>query len=556
LDIISDFLIIGSGISGLSLALKLSNLGTVSVVTKREVSESATVYAQGGIAAVLGKEDSFEEHVQDTLKAGAGLCNEHVVRKVVEEGPARIKELMTLGAHFTMGTGNNFDLGKEGGHTKRRVVHASDFTGKEVMKTLVEAAGKSKRIRIFENHMAIDLINTTRFEKESLSSSNPAVGRHNSLLNGDIVSKSAPSGQLKSGCIGCYVLNKEEEKVDTFLAEETILATGGAGKVYLFTSNPDVATGDGIAMAWRAGASISNMEFFQFHPTTLFHPQTKSFLISEALRGEGAVLKLKDGSTFMERYHPMKELAARDIVARAIDSELKRTGDDCVFLDISHKNREFIINRFPNIYERCLSAGIDITEEPIPVVPSSHYLCGGVTSDINGRSSIPGLYVCGETACTGMHGANRMASNSLLEGLVFAEEIYKDIARKRQRKNIEFPPVPPWDPGNAVDSDESIVVSQNWDEIRRFMQNYVGIVRTDKRLERAHRRIELIQAEIKEYYWNFIITSDLLELRNIATVAELIIKSAMIRKESRGLHFNLDYPERDDINWEKDTILN
>jgi len=526
LDIISDFLIIGSGIAGLSLALKLSRLGTVSVVTKRGVSDSATMLAQGGIAAVLGKEDSFEEHIQDTLKAGAGLCNENVVKKVVEEGPARIKELMDLGARFSMGPGDDFDLGKEGGHTKRRVVHASDFTGKEVMRALVEAAEKNNRIQIFENHMAIDLIATAKF-----------------------------AGEVQNRCIGCYVLNKTEGRVDTFLAGETILATGGAGKVYLFTSNPDVATGDGIAMAWRAGASISNMEFFQFHPTTLFNPEMRSFLISEALRGEGAVLKLADGSAFMEKYHPMKELAPRDIVARAIDSELKRTGDDSVFLDISSRDKDFIISRFPNIYERCLSVGIDITREPIPVVPSSHYLCGGITSDINGKSNIPGLYVCGETACTGMHGANRMASNSLLEGLVFAEQIYRDLARNGKRKNVEFPSIPPWDPGNAVDSDESIVVSQNWDEIRRFMQNYVGIVRTNKRLERALRRIELIQAEIRDYYWDFIITGDLLELRNITTVAELIIRSAMMRKESRGLHYNLDYPERDDVNWKNDTVL-
>ncbi|MBE9503208.1 MAG: L-aspartate oxidase [Proteobacteria bacterium] len=527
MEIRSDFLIIGSGIAGLSLALKLSKIGTVSVVTKREICESATFYAQGGIAAVVAKEDSFEAHIQDTLQAGADLCNEEVVKKVVHEGPKVLEELIDIGASFTMKSNGDFDLGKEGGHTKRRVVHSADFTGKAIVNALVTAANEDDRINIFEDHIAVDLITTSKF------------------IDSGLINR----------CLGSYILNKKEKRVDTFLASDTILATGGAGKAYLFTSNPDIATGDGIAMAWRAGASIANMEFFQFHPTCLFHPEAKSFLISEALRGEGATLCLKNGNRFMENYHEMKELAPRDIVARAIDSELKRTGDDCVFLDISHKGKDFVIERFPNIYERCLSLGIDISKEPIPIVPAAHYLCGGIQTDMEGKTNINGLYACGETACTGLHGANRLASNSLLEGLVFSELIFNNLSQK-ERENIEnFPAIPSWNPGSAVDSDESVVVSQNWDEIRRLMQNYVGIVKTDKRLERAKRRIDLIQAEIGDYYWDFIITSDLLELRNIATVAELIITSAMIRKESRGLHFNLDYPERNDKNWKRDTIL-
>lgn len=529
MEIKSDFLIIGSGIAGLSLALKLSKIGTVSVVTKRGASDSATLYAQGGVAAVMSSEDSFGDHIEDTIRAGAGLCKEEVVAKVIEKGPERIRELIEQGACFSKTDDGNFDLGKEGGHTKRRVLHAADFTGREIMNALTSSAARDKRITLYEDHIAIDLITTSKF-----------------------TSKVDESGG--NSCLGSYVLNKEENRVDTFVACNTIIATGGAGKVYLFTSNPDVATGDGIAMAHRAGASIANMEFFQFHPTCLFHTEAKSFLISEALRGEGAILKLNDGTPFMQDYHPMKELAPRDIVARAIDSELKRTGDDCVFLDISQQSEEFIKQRFPNIYEKCLSLGIDITRSAIPVVPAAHYICGGIVTDMEGRTDIPGLYACGEAAYTGLHGANRLASNSLLEGIVLAGEIYNSIC-KVAIKSFDFPPIPPWNPGKATDSDELVIVSQNWDEIRRLMQNYVGIVRTNKRLERAKRRIELIQAEIKEYFWNFIITSDLLELRNIATVAELIIDSATMRKESRGLHFNMDYPEMDDKNCKHDTII-
>lgn len=527
MDIQSDYLIIGSGIAGLSLALKLCEIGTVSVVTKRDVKESATFYAQGGIAAVVDSDDSLEDHIGDTLQAGAGLCNKEIVTKVVNEGPVALKNLIELGANFTMKSDGKFDLGKEGGHTKRRVVHNADFTGKAVMNALVKAANKNKNITIFEDHIAVDLITTSKFTGEE---------KHNR-------------------CLGSYVLNKKEKRVDTFLATETVLASGGASKVYLFTSNPDVATGDGIAMAYRAGASIANMEFFQFHPTCLFHREAKSFLISEALRGEGATLSSKNGNRFMENYHPMKELAPRDIVARAIDSELKKTGDEFVYLDISHKGKEFVKSRFPNIFERCLKYGIDISKEPIPVVPAAHYLCGGIMTDMEGKTDIECLYACGETASTGLHGANRLASNSLLEGLVFSEFIYKALSLKEKKTTKKIQPIPSWNPGSAVDSDESVIVSQNWDEIRRLMQNYVGIVKTDKRLERAKRRIDLIQSEISEYYWDFLITSDLLELRNIATVAELIISSAMKRKESRGLHYNLDYPKRDDKKWIGDTIL-
>lgn len=527
MEIKTDFLIIGSGIAGLSLGLKLSRIGTVSIITKRDIKESATLYAQGGIAAVIGKDDSFDEHIEDTIKAGGGLCHSKTVKKVVSEGPARIGELIDMGADFSRDNKGALGLGKEGGHSKRRIIHAADLTGQEVMNTLVRAVRGEKNIEIYEQSMALDLITTSKLTK----------------------------GRNENRCIGAYVLDKKEGLVNTFRAKATIIATGGAGKVYRFTSNPDVATGDGIAMAYRAGASVANMEFFQFHPTCLYHREAKSFLISEALRGEGALLKLKNGKKFMGQYHPMKELAPRDIVARAIDSELKKTGDDCVFLDISMKEPNFIIKRFPNIYEKCLSLGIDITKEPIPVVPAAHYLCGGIVTDIEGRSDIDGLYICGESASTGLHGANRLASNSLLEGLVFAELIYENIKEENLINKDEQVEVPAWNPGRAVDSDESVIVSQNWDEIRRLMQNYVGIVRTDKRLERAKRRIELIQGEIAEYYWDFIVTSDILELRNIATVAELIIRSAMARKESRGLHYNLDHPAIDDNNWKKDVLL-
>ncbi|MBI5326837.1 MAG: L-aspartate oxidase [Deltaproteobacteria bacterium] len=540
MEIKSDFLIIGSGIAGLSFALKAAKFGNVSLVTKREKWESATFYAQGGIASVLSAEDSFEAHIKDTIEAGAGLCHPDIVEMVVRDGPNRIRELMEFGASFSkrmadsrakdFGVGVNnieeLDLGKEGGHSKRRIVHAKDMTGQEIEEALLKAVKAEGKITIYENHIAIDLITHSKFIEK---------------LNGDT-------------CWGAYILNKKSGDVHTFLAKGTILATGGAGKVYLYTSNPDIATGDGIAMAYRAGASIANMEFIQFHPTCLYHPKAKSFLISEAVRGEGGILRLKDGTPFMTSYHPMKDLAPRDIVARAIDFELKKSGAECVYLDITDKDPAFIKTRFPNLYEKCLSFGFDITETPVPVVPAAHYICGGVLTNDCGESSIKRLFAIGETACTGLHGANRLASNSLLEALVFANRTCIK-AQGLAAKDAAIPRIPAWRTGGAVNSDEAVIISQNWDEVRRFMWNYVGIARSNKRLDRAHRRIENLRAEINEYYWNFTVTSDLLELRNIATVAELIIKCAMLRKESRGLHYNIDYPETDDKNWKRDTII-
>ncbi|MBE7415279.1 MAG: L-aspartate oxidase [Deltaproteobacteria bacterium] len=524
----SDFLVIGTGIAGLAFALKAAEAGSVALVTKRDMSESATYYAQGGIASVLSAEDTFDAHIKDTQDAGAGLCKSEIVEMVVRDGPARIQELIQLGVKFSSrkGNGSELDLGKEGGHSKRRIVHAEDLTGKAVEEALVSAVRSHPRISVHENHIAIDLICHTKF-----------VGP-------------APEETVW----GAYVLDKDTGEIGTFLAGATILATGGAGKVYLYTSNPDVATGDGIAMGYRAGAEIANMEFVQFHPTCLYHPRAKSFLISEAVRGEGGILLLKDGTPFMKKHHPMADLAPRDIVARAIDYELKKSGDDCVYLDISFKQPEFVKERFPNIYRKCLEFGFDMTREPLPVVPAAHYTCGGVRTDSFGRSSIKRLYAIGEAACTGLHGANRLASNSLLEALVFAHRAADD-ARKlvmTERKNL--PSIPRWQTGEAVVSEEAVVITQNWDEIRRFMWNYVGIVRSDRRLERAERRIGLLKNEINQYYWDFTITSNLVELRNIATVAELIIKSALMRKESRGLHYNLDHPERDE-KFLHDTVL-
>ncbi len=526
----SDYLVIGSGIAGLSFALKAAQRGQVVVVTKDHLPESSSAYAQGGIASVWSPEDSFAAHIQDTLEAGAGLCHPEVVEAVVKEGPDRIRELIALGTHFSRRPGaedQEYDLGLEGGHSHRRILHASDVTGREIMRALIAAVRRQPNITVYEKHLAVDLLNEARL---SPPSSTPA-------------------------CWGAYVLDLERQKVETFLARATLLCTGGAGKVYLYTSNPNVATGDGVAMAYRAGLPIANMEFIQFHPTCLYHPKARSFLISEALRGEGAILCRPDGTPFMAAYHPKAELAPRDIVARAIDREMKVHGFSHVYLDISHRDPDFLKQRFPTIYRRCLELGIDITTDPIPVVPAAHYLCGGVVTDLHGATALPRLYAAGEVAMTGLHGANRLASNSLLEAVVFAHRAAQHAQSLLAEDPRRPPAFPPWDPGSAVNSDELIVITHTWEEIRRLMWNYVGIVRSNRRLERAQRRIRLIQEEIREYYWNFLVTGDLLELRNLATVAELIIASATLRKESRGLHYNLDYPQTDDAHWRRNTVL-
>ncbi len=535
MEIQSDFLVIGTGIAGLSFALEAAKIGKVAIVTKKEKAEGATNYAQGGIASVFDPNDSFESHVKDTLESGDGLCHENIVRIVVENGPQRIQELMSMGVQFTrqMEDENNLDLGREGGHSSRRIVHTKDLTGREVERILLERAEENRNIQIYENHMAIDLITKSKM-----------------IRRGIIASETSET------CWGSYVLDVNGGCVKTFLSRATVLSTGGAGKVYLYTSNPDIATGDGVAVGYRAGVKVANMEFVQFHPTCLFHPDAKNFLISEAVRGEGGILLDLAGNRFMEKYHPLKDLAFRDIVARSIDMELKKSGDECVYLDISHKPLGFVKNHFPNIYENCLKYQIDITKDPIPVVPAAHYMCGGLLTDENGLTNIDNLYAIGEVACTGLHGANRLASNSLLEALIFARRAVGKASQKMSEKRREgFPRAPEWDPGSATDSEETVVVSHNWDEIRRFMWNYVGIVRTNKRLERAKSRVELIQGEIKEYYWNFLVTRDLLELRNIAQVADLIITCAQMRKESRGLHYNLDYASKDDAYWCRDTVV-
>jgi L-aspartate oxidase len=517
----TDYLVLGSGIAGLTFALHAAEHGRVLVVTKRAPDEANTNYAQGGIAAVLDPADSFEAHVKDTLTVGEGLCHADIVELCVQEGPRAVRELIDrFGARFDLDGGGQLDLAREGGHSARRVAHAKDTTGREIERALLATARADRRITILSDHMAVDLLQLRRY--------------------------GGPDA-----CFGAYVLDRTTNEVETVVARATVLATGGAGKVYLYTTNPDVASADGIAMAYRAGAAVGNMEFIQFHPTCLYHPQAKSFLISEALRGEGGVLKLRSGETFMERYHPMKSLAPRDVVARAIDFELKKSGDDCAYLDMTHLDPKFLVERFPAIHERCMQFGIDMRVQPIPVVPAAHYSCGGVVTDDMGRTNIRNLYAVGEVAMTGLHGACRLASNSLLEGAVFGRRAADDV---RSAESLRPASVSPWYAGAATPSDEAVVITQNWDEVRRLMWNYVGIVRTDKRLERARRRIELIRAEIREYYWNFCVTSDLLELRNLALAAHLIVESARRRKESRGLHFNADFPQKD-ARFERDTIL-
>ena len=505
-----DVLIIGSGLAGQAAALRLADQRRVALISKRKLEDSASGWAQGGIAAVLDTQDSIDAHIHDTFVAGAWLNDEKATRFVVENGRRAINWLIEQGVPFTKDE-TGYHLTREGGHSARRVIHVADATGAAVQKTLTAKVRSHPNIRIFEDHIAVDLI----------------TGKH--LGRSD-----------DNRCYGAYVLDDNSGEVHTFAASNTLLGTGGAGKVYLFTTNPDTSTGDGIAMAWRAGCRVSNMEFIQFHPTCLYHPNAKSFLISEAVRGEGGLLKLPDGSRFMPEHDERAELAPRDIVARAIDFEIKKHGLDCVYLDISHKGEAFIREHFPNIHARCLELGIDITRDPIPVVPAAHYTCGGIVSDLAGRTDVAGLYVAGEASCTGLHGANRLASNSLLECLVFAEAAVNDILAQTP---AVLPQLPEWDASRVTDADEEVVISHNWDELRRSMWNYVGIVRTTKRLQRALHRVHLLHSEINEFYSHFRVTHDLIELRNLVLTAELIIRCALLRKESRGLHYSRDYPE-------------
>jgi len=523
-----DVLIIGSGAAGLSLALRLSQNANIAVITKGPIKECATAYAQGGISAVLNDEDSVAAHVEDTLAAGDGLCDPEIVRFTVEQSKELVYWLVELGMDFTQekrADGSmGFHLTREGGHRYRRVIHNADTTGKALENTLVQQVRQHPNISVFENHLCIDLITANRL------------------------------GRYGQRCLGAYVLDRDLDQVDVYAAKTVVLATGGAGKVYLYTSNPDIASGDGIAIGWRAGCRVANMEFIQFHPTCLFHPKAKSFLISEALRGEGGKLILPDGTRFMPEFDPRAELAPRDIVARAIDHVMKRLGIECIFLDISDQSSQFITEHFPNIHRTCLRFGIDITREPIPVVPAAHYTCGGIMTDKHGRTDLPGLYAVGEVAHTGLHGANRMASNSLLECIVFAKAAAADI--QAQLPSLPHPQsLPEWDESRVTDSDEVVVVTHNWHELRRFMWDYVGIVRTSKRLQRAKHRIDLLLKEIDEYYGNFRVSSDLIELRNLAQVAQLIIRCAMDRKESRGLHYTLDYPCHDEKWPMSNTVL-
>jgi len=517
-----DVLVIGSGLAGLSAALRLAPACRVALVTKHELLEGASAYAQGGIAAVLDSADSLDDHARDTHVAGAGLCHDDAVRFVVERGRRAIDWLVSQGVPFTREAGGaeELHLHREGGHSHRRIVHAADATGNAVQRTLVERVRAHPHITILEWHIAIDLVTGRKL------------------------------GTGEDRCHGAYVLDLKAGKVRTLGARSTLLATGGAGKVYLYTTNPDTATGDGIAMGWRAGCPVANMEFIQFHPTCLFHPHAKSFLISEAVRGEGGILTLPGGERFMPRHDPRAELAPRDVVARAIDFEMKKRGLDCVFLDISHKGEAFVREHFPNIHAKCLGFGIDIARQPIPVVPAAHYSCGGLKVDLAGRTPVAGLYALGEVACTGLHGANRLASNSLLECLVFSEAAAADILAAAAPP---VPALPDWDESRVTDADEEVVIAHNWDELRRSMWSYVGIVRTTKRLERALHRIDLLQGEIEEFYSNFRVSNDLIELRNLVVTAELIVRSALARRESRGLHFSSDWPQA--LAEAKDTVL-
>jgi L-aspartate oxidase len=513
-----DVLVIGSGAAGLTLALQMAQYAKVAVLSKRKISSGSTSWAQGGIAAVLDDRDSTKDHIDDTLDAGAGLCDYDVVKFVVDQGKNTINWLIENGVNFTRDNqhrkddlvAGDYHLTKEGGHSFRRIIHSADSTGKEVQKSLENQVETHSNITLFENHMAVDLLNNKN----------------------------------RSKCVGAYVLDTKRGKIDMFRAKATVLATGGASRAYLYTSNPDGSTGDGIAMAWRMGCRVANMEFNQFHPTCLYHPEARTFLLSEALRGEGAYLLLPDGKRFMDRFDERAELAPRDIVAHAIDHEMKRLGVDCLYLDISHKGSDFIKEHFPTIYKRCLKLGYDLIKGPVPIVPAAHYTCGGVMTDLNARTDILNLYAIGEVAHTGLHGANRMASNSLLECIVFANSAAKDISKVLKKEKFDTD-VKPWDESRVTDSDEEVVVSHNWNELRHFMWDYVGIVRSTRRLQRAARRIDMLAGEIREYYSYFRISPDLLELRNLVTVSDLIVRSALSRTESRGLHQTLDFPETD-----------
>ncbi|MGD9896618.1 MAG: L-aspartate oxidase [Candidatus Methylacidiphilaceae bacterium] len=522
-----DFLVIGSGLAGLFYALEVSKAGTVAILTKGGAQESNTFHAQGGVACVASSTDTFDLHIQDTLNAGAGLCKEEAVRAIIEDGPERIRDLARLGVRFATspgGQGETWDLGKEGGHSRRRIFHVDDATGKEIEQVLLRAVSVNPRIRLFDHHQAVDLITLAKLGYST-----------------------------ENRCLGAYAFDRASGRVEAFCASHTLLATGGCGKVYLYTSNPDVATGDGVAMAFRAGVPIANMEFIQFHPTCLYHPQAKSFLISEALRGEGGLLVNRDGHRFLPDVDPRAELAPRDIVARAIDAEIKRSGHPCVYLDVRRKGREFLQGRFPTIYSACLRYGIDMAADPIPVVPAAHYQCGGVVADVDGRTELPGLWAAGEVACTGLHGANRLASNSLLEAVVVSSRAARASARAGAFSRKVS--IPAWDEGSAADPDELVVVAHNWREIRELMWDYVGIVRTRKRLRRAGVRLQNLAREIREYYWSYRLNADLIDLRNLVLVASLVVDSALERRESRGLHYILDFPEADGSRPPTDTIL-
>jgi L-aspartate oxidase len=532
---LSDFLVIGSGLAGLSCALKLAQHGSVVLITKKDRAEANTNYAQGGIAAVMAPNDSFELHIEDTFRAGAGICHHVPVEIMVKEGPERIADLIRWGTKFTRakpGADIKYDLGREGGHSVNRILHSGDITGREVERALLQAVKSNPNIQVFERHVAMDFITEHQRGQEY---EEKAESLH---------------------CFGCYALDAETNEVRVVLAKATILACGGCGHVYYNTTNPSIATGDGMAMAYRAGAMLANLEFMQFHPTALYHPEGQSFLISEAVRGHGGILRTKNGNAFMVQYHEMKDLAPRDIVARAIDAELKRSGDECVYLDITHLEEEDIKTRFPNIYNRCLELKLDITAEPIPVVPSAHYMCGGVVTDVDGRTSISGLYACGEVACTGVHGANRLASNSLLEALVFSHRAFLSaIDYVKSLRDVSLPEVPPWSDVGTTNQEEWVLVAHDREEVTRLMTDYVGIVRSDLRLTRALRRILLIAKEVEDFYKRTKVTEGVLELRNIVAVSQLIVRCALYRKESRGLHYTTDHPETNDKQWQKDTIM-